>query len=170
MAALPGRFNDGRTAATRSVQVTARPAGLEIRGPDGLLVAFWRTGDLRADGELPGGKGVRLRCAADPDARLSLEQAEFIRPLLPKPPRFPWGKLAASVAGVLVLLAALWQGIPAGARWLVALVPPGLEQRWGDTLAGSLESQFGVCRQPAGEAALHLLADRLAANLPPEAR
>lgn len=170
MAALPGRFNDGRSAAARLVQVAAKPNGLEIRGADGLLVAFWRTEELRADGELPGGKGVRLRCTADPDARLSLEQAEFVRDLLPAKPRWPWAKLTMGFGAVALLLAALWLGIPAASRQLVALVPPSLEQNWGDAMATGLEQRFGACRQPAGDAALRLLSDRLAAGLPPEAR
>lgn len=170
MTALPGRFNDGRTAASRKVMVTPSAAGLDIRGEDGLLVAFWHVGDLIADGELPDGKGVRLRCAVDADARLSLAQAEFIRPLLPPPPRFPWTKALAAMAAALLLAVALWQGIPAGARWLVAVVPEAWEQRWGDAMAHGLEQRWTSCRQPAGEAALHLLADRLAAGLEPGLR
>lgn len=170
MAALPGRFNDGRTAASRAVLVTPSANGLDIRGEDGLLVAFWHKADLRADGELPSGNGVRLRCAADESARLSLEQAEFIRPLLPAKSCFPWAKAAAAVAATLLLGAALWLGIPAASRQLVALVPTAWENSWGDTLAHGLEQRWGSCRQPAGEAALHLLSDRLAAGIDPALR
>lgn len=170
MPSLPGRFNDGRTAASRKVTVTPNAAGLDIRGEDGLLVAFWHTADLRADGELPDGRGVRLRCAADADARLTLAQAEFIRPLLPKRPRFAWTQAGAAVAATVAVGAALWLGIPAGARWLGAMVPPAWERSWGDSLAHGLEQRWGMCRQPAGEAALHLLADRLAAGMEPALR
>lgn len=169
MVALPGRFNDGRTAASRKVTVSPSAAGLDIRGEDGLLVAFWRIDDLRADGELPDG-GVRLRCAADPDARLSMTQAEFVRPLLPPPPRFPWSKAVAALAATAALLAALWLGIPAAARGLGDLVPRSWENAWGDTLADGLQRQWGVCGQPAGDAALRLLVDRLAAGLEPSQR
>lgn len=171
MAALPGRFNDGRSAASRTVTVRPSPAGLDIRGEDGLMVAFWRIADLRADGEMPGGRGVRLRCVADPDARLSLEQAEFIRPLLPaRQNRRPWMAVLAAGAAALAVVLALWLGIPAGARWLAAAVPTTWEQRWGDALANGLEGRWGSCRQPAGSAALHLLSDRLAAPLAAELR
>lgn len=170
MATLPGRFSDGRAAASRKVLVTPSAAGLDIRGEDGLLVAFWHTADLRADGELPGGKGVRLRCAADSDARLSLAQAEFIRPLLPKRHRRPWRPVAAVLILGVGLAATLWLGFPAGARLLGAMIPAAWEQRWGDALADELGQRWGRCRQPAGEAALHLLADRLAAALPPTER
>ncbi len=170
MAVLPGRYNDGRSAASRAVRVTPSPAGLDIRGEDGLLVAFWRLADLHADGDLPAGKGVRLRCASDPDARLSLEQAEFIRPLLPARRRFAWGKAAAVLGVVAAMAVGLWQGIPAGARWIGAMVPLAWEHRWGDSLAQGLEQRWGTCRQPAGEAALHLLSARLSTTVAPELR
>ncbi|MGE5516320.1 MAG: M48 family metallopeptidase [Bacteroidota bacterium] len=169
-AVLPGRFNDGHTAASRKVVVKPSSAGLDIRGEDGLLVAFWHVADLMVDGEQRGGKTLRLRCRADQDARLSVENSEWIRPLLPARPRFPWGKLGATVAATIVLGLALWQGIPAASRQLVALVPPAWEQRWGDALADGLEKNWGTCRQPASEAALHLLSDRIAAGLDPAQR
>jgi predicted Zn-dependent protease len=69
-----------------------------------------------------------------------------------------------------MLAAALWLGLPAASRALVGMVPTAWEQRWGDAVAGGFEQRWGVCRQPAGVAALHLLSDRLAASLPPSAR
>lgn len=170
MAALPGRFNDGRTAASRKVTVTPGDAGLDIRGEDGLMVAFWHLTDLRADGELPNGAGVRLRCAADPDARLSLAQAEFIRPLLPARPRLPWTKAVAALVATVTVATALWFGIPAGASTLGTLVPLSWERHWGDGLAQGLEQRWGTCDQPAGDAALHLLAARLGTGIDPELR
>lgn len=170
MVALPGRYNDGRNAASRKVMVKPSAGGLDIRGEDGLLVAFWHTADLRADGELPGGKGVRLRCAADEGARLTLQQAEFIRPLLPARPRFPWTKAALALAAALLLGGGLWLGIPAASRALVHMVPASWENRWGDALAQGLEQRWGSCRQPAGDAALHLLSDRLAGGMEPAFR
>lgn len=170
MAALPGRYNDGRSAASRKVTVTPSAAGLDIRGEDGLLVAFWHTDDLRADAELPDGKGVRLRCASDEHARLTLPDAEFIRPLLPAKPRLPWAKAAGALAATILLGAGLWLGIPAASRALVHVVPASWENRWGDALAAGLTQRWGVCRQPAGEAALHLLSDRVAAGVEPGLR
>lgn len=170
MGALPGRYNDGRSAASRKVTVKASAAGLDIRGEDGLLVAFWHLDDVRADGELPGGKGVRLRCASDEGARLTLQDAEFVRPLLPAKSRFPWTKAVAALAGVVLVGAGLWLGIPAASRALVHVVPTSWEQRWGDALSAGLTQRWGVCRQPAGEAALHLLSDRVAAGVEPAFR
>lgn len=171
MEALSGRFNDGRTAAARAVQVVVKLSGLEIRGEDGLLVAFWQRDDLREDGQLPGGKGLRLRCARDESARLSLTDAAAIRPLLPPPRRaMPWRAIALSTIGIAILGLGLWQGIPAGARYLVDMVPLPLEQRWGDHLANGLQQRWGTCQAPAGEAALRLISDRLAAGMPPQVR
>lgn len=167
---VTGRFNDGRTAASRKVTVKTGAVGLDIRGEDGLLVAFWHAADLRADGEAAGGKGLRLRCAADEDARLTVDWAEPIRPLLPAPAGFPWGKWAAGLGAAVLLALAVWQGIPAAARHLVGMVPATWEQRWGDTLAHGLEQRWKSCRQPAGDAALRLLTDRLAAGLDPAIR
>jgi predicted Zn-dependent protease len=170
MAPVPGRFNDGRSAASRKVTVGIAAAGLDIRGEDGLLVAFWRTEDLRDDADLPAGHAMRLRCDADPDARLTIEQADAIRALLPRRKRFATGQVAATVAAAIAMGVGLWLGIPAASRTLAALVPLSWEQSWGDGLAQNLEKQWGSCRQPAGEAALHLLSDRLSAGLEPEAR
>ena len=80
----PGRFSDGRTAESRPVMVRVLSTGLEIRGGDGLLVAVWRTEDLLPDGELADRPGVRLRCTAEPDARLVVEDAYFIVESLPE--------------------------------------------------------------------------------------
>lgn len=170
MAALPGRFNDGRSAASRAVTVKPLAGGLDIRGEDGLLVAFWHSDDLRDDGPGPGGKGIRLRCATDADARLTVEQAAPVRALLPARPGMPWGRAAAVAAAAVLMGAGLWLGIPAAARGLVPLVPTAWEQRWGDALAGGLEQRWGTCRQPAGDAALRLLTDRLSAGLEPAQR
>lgn len=172
MEVVSGRFNDGRTAAARAVQVTVTLAGLEIRGGDGLLVAFWQRGDLREDGGPPGGQGLRLRCAKDEAARLSLDDTASIRPLLPGRSRraMPWRAITLSTAAIALLGVGLWQGIPAGARLLVNAVPLPLEQRWGDHLANGLQQRWGTCETPAGEAALGLLSARLAAGMPPPLR
>lgn len=166
MNAVPGRFNDGRTAASRTVTVKPGAAGIDIRGADGLLVAFWHTADLRPEGETPDGKGLRLRCASDPDARLTVEDAAPFRPLLPRKPGFPWGKAAITMAATVLFGLAVWLGIPAASRLLVALVPEAWEQRWGDALADGLQKQWGTCGKPAGSAALMLLSDRLSADVP----
>jgi len=96
----PGRFSDGRSAATRKVMVRVLATGLEIRGVDGFLIAVWQAADLIADGDWPEKRGVRLRCASEPDARLAVEDAYVIREVLPQPPAAPRKRRLGLVAGV----------------------------------------------------------------------
>jgi len=172
----PGRFSDGRSAASRPVMVRVLSTGVEIRGEDGFLVAVWHTEDLIADGALPGAKGVRLRCNAEPDARLVVEDAYFITQSLPEVARVPrsrrrgWRGLVLGLllgTGVLIGLAV---SLPDAARLAVGLVPPAMERAWGSEIASGLESQMGRCRGMAGQSALNGLMERLAAGLPPERR
>lgn len=172
---FPGTFHDGRTAAAHPVVVRPSPAGLRIIGADGLMMAFWNTADLRADGQLPGDRGVRLRCDADPDARLILPDGEFIRTVAPaitatRRERAGWWKFAAVSLVAVALLVGAAQALPTASRHLAALVPAEVEARWGAGLAEGLEEQWGTCHAPAGEAALALLVARVAAPLPAEAR
>lgn len=172
---FPGRFNDGRTAATRAVTIRPAPEGLEIRGTDGLLIAFWKLADLRADGQLPGNAGIRVRCEAEPDARLILPDGEFIREVAPaltaRPKRrFANWAIAASFAAALAMIAGFAWSMPAVSRALAAMVPPEVERDWGGRLAQGLEKRWGTCRGPAGSAALAMLSARLTASLPEEAK
>lgn len=164
-------FHDGRTATAHAVTVRATPAGLRIFGADGLLIAFWKTADLRAGGQLPGSAGVRVRCVAEPDARLMVPDAEFIRTVAPAitttgRDRGGWIMFVAASAAIVAVGIAVVFGLPAASRHLAALVPPSLEAEWGESLAAGLEAQWGACRAPAGDAALGLVATRLAAALP----
>lgn len=169
----PGRFNDGRSASSRKVMVRAMATGVEIRGEDGFLIAVWKTDDLVADGELPDGKGVRLRCAAEPAARLAVADAVFVRDALPVAPRQsrpPRWRLAASLllgAGVLI---GLYLSLPDLSRLGAAMMPPQTERAWGSQIAAGFERQMRACRSPAGVEALARLTDRLTAGLPPERR
>jgi predicted Zn-dependent protease len=169
-----GRFNDGRSAASRKVMVRARAEGLEIRGEDGFLIAAWRHADLRAGGEQPGAGGVRLCCAIEPDARLSLDDTVFARRLLSNglphsPRRFPWG-MSAGFAGAALLLAAIYVALPGLARFAAGLVPVEMERGWGHQIASGMEQQMGRCRGSAGNAALTTLVARLAEALPADRR
>ena len=165
----PGRFNDGRSAASRKVTVRALATGVEIRGEDGFLIAVWKAEDLLADGDLPGGKGVRLRCVAEPQARLSMEDAVFVRESLPhlaKPRRrFPVGVAASLVlaAGVLIGLYLSLSGL---SQLALDLLSPEAERKWGTGIVNGIESQTRVCRTKAGGKALTHLAERLAAGIP----
>lgn len=169
MAGIPGRFHDGVTAAAHAVVVHVSLAGIDIRGADGRAIAFWHRHQLRPEGGP--GPGLRLGCTIAPDARLSVADAEAVRPFLPiaNRPR-PWllgGGLA--VAGVLAVVG-IWLALPATATLIARAIPIDTERRWGTGLADQLERQWGTCRNAEGEAALAALAERLSAGLAPDQR
>ncbi|MBI5163861.1 MAG: M48 family metallopeptidase [Magnetospirillum sp.] len=172
---LDGRFNDGRSAASRSVTARLSVAGVEIRDGDGLLVALWRREDISPPE--PAGPGrVRLSCRADGDARLTLPDHPALKALggavCSRPAGLPgWVKGAALAAAVAAAaLVAVLVALPAGSRLLAAAIPLESERRLGTALAEQLHRQWRRCDGPGGEAALGLLMARLAASLPPERR
>jgi beta-barrel assembly-enhancing protease len=169
----PGRFSDGRSAATRRVLVRVMSTGLEIRGEDGLLVAHWRTDDLVADGDWPEKRGVRLRCSSEPDARLAVEDSYIIAQALPKPAAPPKGRrralILAGLLGVGILIG-LGLGLGPASKILAHLVPAGMERRWGLSMAQGLEGHFRACDGGKGTVVLEALAARLAQPLPEERR
>ncbi len=168
----PGRFNDGKSAVSRKVRVRALPAGVEIRGEDGFLIAVWKTDDLVDDGALPDGKGVRMRCRAEPDSRLSVEDAVFVREFAPATAvrrRVSWRIPGGLMLGVAVLIG-LYLALPGFARYATVLVPVEMERGWGRQIAAGFERNMRVCRSPAGIEALNRLVERLAAGLPDDRR
>jgi beta-barrel assembly-enhancing protease len=169
----PGRFSDGRSALSRKVMVLVQPSGLEIRGEDGFLIAVWKTDDLVADGDWPEKRGIRLRCASEPDARLAVEDAMVIRQTLPKPPIGRKSRHTALVLACLlgaVVLIGLMVGLAPVSRLLAHLVPLGLERQWGQSIAAGLEGQMKPCQGREGLRVLDALAQRLAEPLPADRR
>lgn len=169
----PGRFSDGRTAASRKVMVRVLSAGLEIRGQDGFLIAVWKTEDLITDGEWTEKRGVRLRCSAEPNARLAVEDAYFIRDSLPKPVEPPrrrrLGLLLACLLGGGVLLG-LGLGLSPASKLLARLIPAGLERQWGQSLAQGMQAHLKTCDGREGNRVLDALTRRLAEPLPEDRR
>lgn len=167
MTVIPGRFSNGRNAVSQSVQVELTPTGLDIRDQDGLLVALWRRQDLEPPFRLPDKTGIVLRCLADPDARLITDSHPALAPLLPPARRaVPWRGIGLTITAIAVVAVGIWQGLPLGARLVANAIPFSVEQRWGNRLALGLEERWGRCQGPAGQAALTLLADKLAAQMP----
>jgi len=70
---FPGRFNDGWTAQRHQVEVTFRPAGLDIRNTKGSLLALWAAEDVHLTERLDGRQEARLRRGFEDPARLVLE-------------------------------------------------------------------------------------------------
>lgn len=169
----PGRFSDGRNAAVRKVTVRVLATGLEIRGVDGFLIAVWKSEDLLADGDWPEKRGVRLRCASEPDARLAVEDAYVIREVLPqaaKPPRPRRTRLVLACLLGTGVLVGLMIGLAPMSKLLAHLVPAGLERQWGQSIAAGLAGQMNACEGRDGARVLDALARRLAETLPPERR
>ena len=168
-ASHPGRFNDGRSAASHTVTVRQEASRLEIRGGDGTLVALWRIDQLHNDGTMADGR-IRLRCRADPDARLTV--AASYRPPVGAGEAVKsrrWLFLLALACGS-AMLTALYLAMPLGARWLAARVPPAMEMSWGTEMAEGMQRQFGRCGGEPGQELLAELTARLAAGLPAERR
>jgi predicted Zn-dependent protease len=149
------------------VSVVAVAAGLEIRDADNLLIAFWKAADLQRGDSVPGGS-VRVRCAAEPQARLVVDDPA----LAPPAPRQLRGVVMVAVAAVLsvAMIAAGYAALPWLARSAVAALPVSVEREWGRSIAAGFEHHGRFCRAPAGEAALAGLVERLAAPLPPDLR
>jgi predicted Zn-dependent protease len=165
----PGRFSDGRNAASRKVTVRVLNTGLEIRGVDGFLIAVWKAEDLLADGGWPEKRGVRLRCASEPDARLAVEDATIIREVLPQPPAPRKSRHLALILACLLgagVLAGMMLGLAPVSRALATLIPAGLERQWGESIAQGLEGQMKACEGRDGMRVLDALARRLAEPLP----
>ena len=134
-------FHDQLRPEGRPVTLATTAAGYEIRGDDGLLVAFWSRNDSIRE---PMGKfTTRLKCHADPFTYLVLKQspANKHRPFLRKAAMTVALGLGVSLAGAVTI--AFERDKP---------------HNWPE------------CKGPAGLAALNVLSARLAAPLPPELR
>jgi Zn-dependent protease with chaperone function len=165
-------FNDGRSAAKVAVEVALHQGAVEIRDPaDGLLLARWLFAELVVLDD-PGAGRLRLSCASDEDARLSLadatltEQLRLVAPALAKRrgrvPRMV--KLAALVLAAPLAAVVIYQGLLWGVRPLAHLVPFAWETRLAGGLAPSLaKQQGGTCDRASGQMVLDSLSQRLIA-------
>ncbi|MCH7929338.1 MAG: M48 family metallopeptidase [Proteobacteria bacterium] len=167
-----GEFNDGRTAARTPVTVRFGRQGLELEGEDGAPVATWAYEDLSLADEPHRRQPVRLAHAAQADARLTVADRGFLRPLLALAPhlrrrgvlgRRPWLRLALGAGGVAAVVAILVYGLPRAAEPVAALVPVEWEEALGQQVAAEFLGGGGGCDGDAGVRALGRLTDRLGA-------
>jgi beta-barrel assembly-enhancing protease len=173
-------FTNGRTAERFIVEVRTPDQGLEIRDrQDGLMLARWAYPDIRpvvsSAPARPRSKRLRLTCRTDPDARLTLADAELIDRLRQRVPalakrrrRLPrlWA-WAAGVVGVVLGAWLLYEALDWAPRPLARLMPRSWEVALGSGMAQPLATSLGgVCQTPAGRAALDTLLNRLTANQP----
>jgi hypothetical protein len=165
---LIARFTDGHLADEQEVKVRRVAGGIEIRSPaDGLLIAFWRSEDLRR--EAPG----VLRCETDKGARLVLPEPSkkaAAQPAAKANPRRRRGAAGSRFMAWLIILGTLGGGgllaFPTLAEMAAQRLPPAAERHLGDLMAAAIETRHGTCAGPAGDAVLQMLSARLGATLP----
>lgn len=172
-----GRFFDGLSSAPRPAAVTLAETGLAIAAPDGAQ--DWRYTDLRLLEEAHDGRPVRLRSLAAGEARLVVDDPEFVAALTARAPqlrgydrrgRHTPPAAAGWTAGVAAAVAAIYFGMPVLAEPVAAVIPLAWEERLGASVRDSFLGQLGaggrLCDAPAGAAALERLVQRLAATTP----
>src|SRR5262245_26208816 len=99
----PARYNDGRTAAARTVSVHRYGAELAIHGEDGAPIEVWPVSEIRMI-EAPDKSGRIVLSRQGQGSRLRIDDPEFVtgvRAWAPYLRRDPYGK---SVSTRLVVL------------------------------------------------------------------
>lgn len=177
-------YNDGRTAATRSVSVRLDTACLTVQAPEGDVLARWPLDEVHLVDRPAAGQPIRLRRGERGDERLIVADREVLarletacpnlRRTLPSlrahwRPIVIWSTLAVASAALVLFVA-----IPLLAEQAAKAVPPELEQKLGEAVARQLIDSLGarregganriVCETPSGVAALDRLVERLAGS------
>lgn len=144
MIAGHGTFNDGRSAASRTVAVSLQPHGLRLSDESGAELTLWPYHELLHLEEDFGSGPLRLRLAGDESARLTLPDHTILDELIGYAPQLArrrhgwlahglaWAGLA--VGAVAVLLGALWYGLPRFAETATRFVPVAWEIALGEEL------------------------------------
>ncbi len=176
METFAGAFHDGVTAARRRVTVRLGAGGLDVVDEANAAVAAWSYDELELVEEAYGGRPVRLKSRAAPDARLTVADADFLAALLPRAPRLGRRDLSrarvlpralAWGAATVAVLAGIYLALPGLAEPVAALVPVAWEKAWGESVARRGLAAFGAkrfCAGAAGRGALDRLTGRLAAG------
>lgn len=182
MTGFRGKFNDGRSAASRDVSVRLQYESLWILDERGQLLAEWPFVAIHPVDELATAKSARLRCDDEPEARLLVEDPAFLSELAEMAPAFQMGARAVrrrlrragiAVAGALAVAALFWFGLPKGVEALAKVIPVSWEERLGEAALADVLDFFGelsdqearFCTAPEGRAALDRLVQRLVGPL-----
>ena len=174
--AYDGSYSDGRTAAMHEVVAQARGDGLHINSKTGDFEEHWRYGDVRAIDPPRSDIPFRLTSQTMPDARLSVNSAEFVADLRHQAPQLFLTGLAQptlrrNIALIILALCALglllWQGMPHLSAPLAHLVPAQWAQNIGETYRSRIISGAPVCNDASGTAALAVMTRRLTNSLSP---
>lgn len=178
MTGYSGKYNDGRSAASREVSVRLQYESLWILDEAGQLLAEWPFKAVHPVDELATAKSARLRCDEEPEARLLVEDPAFLPELAELAPHFQMGARATrrrlrragiAVAGALAVAALFWFGLPKGVEALARVIPVSWEERLGEAALADVLDFFGemsdqeahYCTAPEGRAALDKLVQRL---------
>ncbi len=163
---VAARLFDGRSALDRPVLVHVDDDALELREPDGAVVATWAVTSLRrCDGDAPG-PGALLRRHGGAE-RLAVADPELLRRLQAAGARLGhrrqssggWTGLAIGLFCSLGIAILLVDQLPALAT---PLVPRALERSWSAGIEAVLERGSRRCEATAGLAALDGLITTLA--------
>ncbi len=168
--AYHGHISDGRTAARTTVTVHVAEEGLVIVSEDGNRFV-WAFGDLGRTDEFHRDLPVRLLNAAQADARLTIADNGILRPLLAMAPHLhdpgvmgarPLRRIAQWAAGIAVVVAMLFWGLPLAVEPIAALMPLEWEESLGAQVMGEFEANNNICEGTAGVRAMKRLTKRLA--------
>lgn len=183
MARYPALYEEPQSPAPPRVTVSFGETTLDVRDLDGLLVAQWAYGDLRAAGPLRPGQAVILTCPASPRARLTLLDSAMLPALKERAPQAvadrrqgdgllsgcAIGGLAGCGAGCLALMAL--PVVLAGIAWLLLGLPGWFDLRTPEDILRRFEQWTApavdialppACAGTDGQAVLDRLTRRLA--------
>ena len=167
----PARMGDGRTAASREVEVRLGEQGLEIGVPGERRTALtWPFGELRSGVPLVSGAhdvllsreagGAETLYVTDPDfARMLLERARHLGAGRQRLTALRPGLAVLAVVVAAVGLARFYEFRPA--QMIAKLMPQQTREAVGRTVVAQLTGNLRRCDAPAGRAALDKLASRL---------
>ena len=162
----PAEFLDGWSLATVAVEVELSAAGLRAVDAAGKERALWSRSGLRCDAMQQGGVLHVTHAAAGAETLVvrDPELAERLLALCVEVKALPGGKQRGRFvviwAGALLVLGALaYYGAPLLAHVLAMRIPLEHERALGTQIEAVLD--FASCSNPAGEAALRELEQRL---------
>jgi len=167
-----GHFTDGKTARRHVVWVVCTDSRLQIFDRHDVLLEEWSFDGLQLIGEISRRQPIRLSHRTHGEAALSVANHDILDVLGRAMPRFRRKRVGGDNAtirllvwaGALVLVTvALLKGVPLLAGPLAHLVPTHWEQAWGKQMLELLGEDVAACESVEGQAALHVLTERLVA-------
>ncbi len=168
-----GFLTDGDTAERRSLQITLGAQQLCFFDEQGRFVDEWSYTQLQVIDGLYRGQPIRLSHPNRSGACLTIEDRRVL-PLLRSAVPYLRGHTRVTHAStarlfcwglaVAMAIVGLLRGIPRLADPLARVVPMQWEQMLGQQITESFVQDAPICDDAAGQAALQVLVDRLAAS------